>query len=75
LGPVLHLEIRVALQIDVAPVAFRNRKEEADLRTDTDRLSFERAELRTRPAVARELLVVIADEAAVSFICPGSLLI
>jgi hypothetical protein len=62
LRTVLHLKILITSQIEIALIAFADGKYKPDLRTDADRLPFERSKLGAGAAVAGELLEEIAGD-------------
>src|SRR5882757_8298138 len=62
-GPILRGKILVSLQIHVAAVALGDGKQKSDLRADSQDTPLEFSKLRPRPAVAGELLEVVAGQA------------
>src|SRR5262249_34035030 len=61
--PVFRRKILVGLHVEIALIAFRDRKDETHLRTDAEDAALEGAERRAWAAVAGELLKVIAGRA------------
>src|SRR5882672_33978 len=57
---ILRGEILVTLQVQVTVVALGDGKQKSDLRADSQDAPFEFSKLRPRPAVAGELLEVVA---------------
>src|SRR5215475_11275818 len=62
-GPVCRVEFPVALEVHVALIVIAELEDVADLRSDAADPRFEAADPVAGPAVARNLLVDVSDQA------------